>query len=112
MKHFSAALADLCDAIHTTPQVIAHGFDLLIGLDEFLEGTRDGADAAFDACGKESGKDFEKTKRELEALVGGPVGRVDLFLHSRAMEFPVGKAVDRKDVAVLLVEPATKFRQR
>ena len=71
-----------------------------------FEGTGHGTHAAGDARGDELRDESEEALRVGEALGRGPVGRVDLLFYARAVEAAVGKSVDRKNVAVVRVEPA------
>jgi hypothetical protein len=107
----TGALAQGGDVIHAAPEVVPHGALLVPGLDEFLEGTGDGADAAFDPFGEERREQVKKEVGELETVGRGPVGRIDLFLDARAMELAVRESVQGEDVAIVLVEPALEGQQ-
>ena len=94
------------------PDVAAHGRHLFLRLDEFLVRRGHGADAAFDASGDEFGQEIKEQVCVSHAVVAGPIGEVDLFLHATAVEAPVGKSVDRENVAVLAVKPAAEGGER
>ena len=73
-----------------------------------FEGTGYRAHAAGDSRGHELCDEREEALRVGEALGRGPVGRVDLLFYARTVEAAVGKSVDRKNVAIVRVEPVTK----
>jgi len=74
--------------------------------DEGFVTARDGADAAGQACGKDVRENAEKRLCVFRAEGRAPVGLEDLFLDAAAVEFAVGKAIDRENVAIVPVEPA------
>lgn len=80
---------------------------------ETFEGDRDRADRSIDLTifRQQFGEDFEEASRVGDTVRLGPVGAVDLFLDAGAMELAEGKSVDREDVAVVLLQPASKGRE-
>ena len=77
-----------------------------------FERTRHGAHAARDARRHEHGDQIKERFRVGEPLGRGPVRRIDLLLHPRAVKAAVGKAIDRENVAIVAVEPRAKRGQR
>ena len=57
-------------------------------------------------------KQVKQTVGVVDAIFGRPIRPVDLLLDARAVEFAVGKAIDRKNVAMIFVQPAAKFGHR
>src|SRR2546429_8479894 len=98
--------------LDAAPKIIPHRALLLLRLDELLERTGNGADAALDAIGHELREQIEQPVRVFDAFVCRPVGSIDLFLDTRAMKSAIGKSVDRENVAVVRFEPSLERKQR
>ena len=77
-----------------------------------FERARYGAHATGDARGDKLRDEREKALRVREALGRGPIRRVDLLLHARAVEAAVGKSINRENVAVVRVQPVTEGGER
>ena len=93
-------------------EIAIDGVNLLFTDGEFLERSGQGAHAAFAIVRQKNRQDVEEPVCVLEPLAGCPIRRKHLLLHRVAMEFPKRKAVNRKDVAVVRLEPAAKSGQR
>jgi hypothetical protein len=77
-----------------------------------FERARHGAHAARDARRHERGDQIKEQFRVGEPLGRGPVRRINLLLHARAVKAAVGKSVDRENVAVVTIEPRAKRSER
>ena len=81
-----------------------------IGIDDVrpgdpgLEPQRRALDRRVDALAADLGQDVGHVHRVLGALVGAPVGLVDLLLDQRVLERAIGKGVDGVEVHVVVVE--------
>src|SRR5215470_9351046 len=93
------------------PQMRADNPQFFGGGHQFLEATRNGADASRDVARKQLGKKIEKQVRVSEARFRGPIGKVNLFLNASAVKGAVRKSIDGKDVTLVLAKPTLKFQQ-
>ena len=80
-------------------------------LDEFLKRAGEVLTLPSIPAGSSCGEQIEQAVGVIEPFAGGPVGRINLFLHPCAMESAEGKSVDREDVAVVLIQPPLELRQ-
>jgi hypothetical protein len=112
MQSAAGLSADARDMLDTMPDVAADLGCLFRMMNEFLEGARQGADAAFDTWRYELCQQIEKQIGVSRALRGGPVWFVHVFLDPTTMKTSKGKAVDGENVTMVLAEPSLKFQQR
>jgi hypothetical protein len=105
VEGMSGFLLELVEEVDAFPELLGDGIDLGIGVDEGFEGAGDGTDAALDGFRQDFREDVEELLCVLEAGGLGPVGCVDLFLDSGAVEGSVGESVNGEDVGVMLLEP-------
>ena len=77
---------------------------------EFLEGTREGADASLFAGLQQLGQNLEEEDGVLEPFRGSSVRSVDVFLDPLPVEIAVGKSVNGEDVTVLGLQPFLKAK--
>lgn len=111
MKQTMVALAGMGDVIDALPEVEAHLVNLLRLSDELLVGAGDRADASFHAFRHELSQDIKQEIGKFQALGGSPIGSIDLFLDSGAMELAVREAVDGENVAIFAVQPSAEGGQ-
>ena len=104
--------ADPRHVLHAAPDVLADELERLGRGIKFLERAGQGADAACHARGNQLRQQIEQQVGIGHPLWRGPVGPVNLFLDPRAVELAVGKAIDGKDVARFLRQPAAKLEER
>src|ERR1700722_7139964 len=103
--------ADAINVFDAAPEIVADGLLLLGAGDESFERAGQGAHAAFDAGWDELREQVKQTIRICQALGRSPIREVNLLLPARAVESPERKSVDRKNVAVLLLQPFLKLFQ-
>jgi len=111
MQLLPGAFGELRDVLDAFPERFADELLLFASADEFLEGAGQSADAALDSGGQELREQFEEEVGVSEALRRGPVGAVNVFLHTRAVEPAEGKSVDGENVAGVFFEPALEFQK-
>ena len=111
MQLLPCAFGELRDVLDAFPERFADDLLLFTGADEFLEGAGQGADAALDSGGQELREQVEEEVGVIETLRRGPVGAVNIFLHTGAVEPAEGKSVDGEYVAGVFFEPALEFQK-
>ena len=95
------------DVLDAFPQVLPYHSLLFRGVNEFLVGAGNGADAAFDvAIGRHYFEEnIQQTAGVSQSFRSCPIGRVNLLFDARAMKLAVRESVDCEYVTVLAFKP-------
>lgn len=110
--HLAAGLlAEARNVIDAAPEIVANLLQVLAVQRIALERAGQCADAGFDAGRRESREQIKQQVRVLEAPRRSPIGGVDVFFDSHAVELAEGKSVDGEDVALVFAEPALEFEK-
>ena len=112
MEIQALAVAQPGDKIRGLQHLGNHFLFLLLRYLEGLERARQGADAASHAGRQNLRQHREKRLGVIQACGLMPRGSVNLLLHAGSMKLPVGKSIDREDIAVMLLQPPLKMQTR
>src|SRR5438445_164134 len=77
----------------------------------FLERARKRADASFNPWRDQLRQQIEEQVGVSESLRRTPIGQINVFLYSSAVEAAKRESVDGENVAVILAQPALEFEQ-
>ena len=112
MQFPSGLLADPRDVFDALPEIVPNHFQLLGNGDKPFERRGHGADAALNTRRHQLREQIKQQICVIQSFRRRPVRLIDLFLDARAVKPAKGKTVDRKNVAMVLVEPFLERQQR